>query len=212
MQTQNVSWFLVGDVGLRAFISRKVDRVDDIISYETFIEPLSKEDYYLLIDKRVSFYRNNENAVFPVDQEVFEYLYDITEGRLRYVFGLLQRLMRRLRVGDLINMLTLDVAKPMITELARNRIGVHELTTSEEDVLKQLVILKESSVKKLIATTGKNRAFVSRILSKFLKLELVVTSKKGTLRLYTPSLDAKIAYSPMQKIKRNESLPVKSYE
>lgn len=194
MQTRNTSWFLVGDVGIRAFIARKVDRVDDIISYETFISPLSKENYKLLIDKRVAFYRTSKNTVLPVQQKVFEYLYDITEGRLRYVFGLLQRLMKRLHVGSLIDTMTLDIAKPMIIELAHTRIRAHELTTNEEIILKQLVELKESSVKKLIEITGKNRLAVSRALSKFLKLELVSTTKKGTLRMYIPSLDAKIAY------------------
>jgi len=194
MQTRNTSWFLVGDVGIKSFIARKVDRVDDIISYETLINPLSKKDYKSLIDKRVAFYRTSKNTVLPIQQEVFEYLYDITEGRLRYVFDLLQRLMKRLHVGDLINTITLDVAKPMIAESAQTRIKAHELTHSEEMTLKQLVELKESSVKQLAETTKKNRAFVSRALSKFLKLELVSTKKKGTLRIYIPSLDAKIAY------------------
>ncbi|MCX7123652.1 MAG: hypothetical protein NTV32_08340 [Gammaproteobacteria bacterium] len=41
IQTDGVSWVLVGDVGLRRFIAQEVDRLDDIISYEVLIEALS---------------------------------------------------------------------------------------------------------------------------------------------------------------------------
>jgi DNA-binding MarR family transcriptional regulator len=195
MQTRNTSWFLVGDVGIRAFIASKVDRVDDIISHEVFIKSLSKKDYYDLITKRINFYRTNENAVSPIVDEVFEYLYDITNGRLRYIFGLVNRLITSLRVGDLIDIVTMEVAKPAISELAKSRIKVHELTYSEEQILKKLVEVKEASVKDILKVTAKNRAYLSRVLNKFLKLDLVSVTQKGTSRLYIPSLDAKIAYS-----------------
>lgn len=195
MQTRNVSWLLVGDVGIRSFIASKVDRVDDIISHETFIGPLSKKDYQLLIEKRILFYSKNKNAVFPVAKEVFEYLYDVTEGRLRYIFGLLSRLVSRLCIGHLINMITMDVAKPLIAELAKSRLKINDLTNAEETVLKSLVKLKKASVKELIEATGKNRVFISRALSKFSKLGLVFSARKGVLHVYEPALDAKIAYS-----------------
>ncbi|MCL5260935.1 MAG: hypothetical protein M1561_04565 [Gammaproteobacteria bacterium] len=195
MQTRNVSWLLVGDTGIRSFIASKVDRVDDIIGHEAFINPLSKKDYQLLIERRMNFYKKNKNAAFPVTKEVFEYLYDVTEGRLRYVFGLLSRMVSRLCIGNLINTITIDIAKPLITELAKSRIKTNDLTDAEEVVLKALVKLKKSSVKGLIKASGKNRVFVSRALGKFLKLELVSSVKKGTLHIYEPSLDAKIAYN-----------------
>jgi len=194
MQTRNVSWMLVGDVGVRSFIASKVDRVDDIISYEVFINPLSKSDYRLLVEKRIAFYKKNKNATFPVTQEVFEYLYDVTEGRLRYIFGLLKRIISRLRVGYLIGTVTIDVVKPLIVELAKSRIRTHDLTDGEENILKILVSLKLTSVKQLVESSDKNRAFISRALGKFLKLGLVSSSKKGTLHIYIPLLDAKIAY------------------
>ncbi len=195
MQTRNTSWFLVGDVGIRAFIASKVDRVDDIISHEVFIKSLSKKDYYNLIAKRINFYRSNENAISPIADEVFDYLYDITSGRLRYIFGLVNRLITSLHVGDLIDVITMEVAKPAISELAKSRIKVHELTYSEEQILKKLVEAKEASVKDILEVTAKNRAYISRVLNKFLKLNLVSVTQKGTSRLYIPSLDAKIAYS-----------------
>lgn len=41
-QTNHISWLFVGDVGLRSFIARRVDRLDDIISGDVVIKALSK--------------------------------------------------------------------------------------------------------------------------------------------------------------------------
>jgi len=41
IQTKAVSWFLVGDIGLRKFIAQQVDRLDDIVSYEVNIGALN---------------------------------------------------------------------------------------------------------------------------------------------------------------------------
>lgn len=193
-QTPNTSWFFVGDLGIRSFIARSVDRLDDIISYEVDINPLTRKEYRELIKKRIDFYRKDKNVTMPVQQEVFDYLYDITEGRLRYIFGLLNRMFNRLQVGSLINSITVDIAAPMITELAKDRIRKHNLTTGEEEILKKIVALNVASVTKLVAVTDKARPVVSNALNKFLKLDLVVAKKSGTMRMYQPLLDAKIAY------------------
>lgn len=44
MQTNGISWILVGDVGLRSFIAQEVDRLHEIINYEFFLDPLQKLD------------------------------------------------------------------------------------------------------------------------------------------------------------------------
>lgn len=40
-QTDGSSWLFVGDIGLRRFIAQEVDRLDDIISYEVEINPIT---------------------------------------------------------------------------------------------------------------------------------------------------------------------------
>ena len=54
-----------------------------------------------MLDKRIKFYRESEKVTLTIDKEVFQYLYQMTAGRLRYVFGLASRLMNRLYIGDL---------------------------------------------------------------------------------------------------------------
>ncbi|MCK4608081.1 MAG: hypothetical protein KAT71_01255, partial [Gammaproteobacteria bacterium] len=55
-QINNISWLLVGDLGLKSFISRCVDRLDDIISDEVVVKSLNKKVYHELIKKRLDYY------------------------------------------------------------------------------------------------------------------------------------------------------------
>lgn len=75
LQIPNISWLLVGDIGLRAFIARRVDRLDDIISYDVSIKPPSKEVYHKLIEKRLNYYQMKKDSEFPIGREIFDYLY-----------------------------------------------------------------------------------------------------------------------------------------
>lgn len=195
IQTRGISWLLVGDVGLRRFVAQHVDRLDDIVSNEVEIKPISKYKYHELIQKRLQFYRENPKVILPIEENVFTYLYDITSGRLRYVFGLLQRLISQLHVGDLTDRLTLDIAKPMITKLGRDRVARNNLTLNEENILIALVKLKEAAVSELAKITTKSANHTSNVLSKLSQHKLVNSQKRGQYRYYTPELDATIAYA-----------------
>ncbi|MBS0351373.1 MAG: hypothetical protein JSR33_09345, partial [Proteobacteria bacterium] len=100
VQTRGVSWLLVGDEGLRQFIAQQVDRLDDIVNHEVSITPIKQLEYDLLIKKRLEFFRINKKVSSPIEPAVFSYLYEVTKGRLCYIFGLLQRLIGQLHVGD----------------------------------------------------------------------------------------------------------------
>jgi hypothetical protein len=193
-QTNGLSWLLVGDVGLRPFIAQQVDRLDDIISHEMQINALQKSAYMELVRKRIDYYRLNPKAKFPIEDKVFSYLYDITKGRLRYIFGLLHRLFNALSVGDLTDRITLDIAKPMIIELAQNRVKRNKLPYSEEQILRTIVKLEEISVSHLAKKINKATNYVSNVLTKLVRLNLVTMRKEGRTRYYAPSLDADIAY------------------
>lgn len=195
IQTNNVSWLLVGDIGLRKFIAQQVDRLDDIVSHEIEIQPLNNSDYVRLIDKRIQFYRNNPKAQIPIDKEVFLYLFDLTKGRLRYVFGLLKRLLNDLSVGDLVDKLTLDITKPMVAKLAKERLLKNGLTTSEEGILKILVKLGCASASMLSAKLNQTRQYTSKILIKLCNNHLLDVRREGRNRIYSPVLDVVIAYT-----------------
>lgn len=195
IQTRGISWLLVGDVGLRQFITQQVDRLDDIVTYETEIIPISKPEFDELIDKRIEHYRSNPKVYTPIDHEVFAYLYDVTKGRLRYIFGLLHRLVTRVHVGDLTDKLTLDIAKPMVIKLAKERLAKQKLSATDEQLLRLLVKLNHARVSDLVKKSKKSMNYVSNILARLLKLKLVTFKKQGNTRQYAPELDAIIAYS-----------------
>jgi hypothetical protein len=195
IQTRGVSWLLVGDVGLRRFIAQQVDRLDDIVSNEVEIDPITKPEYDELIAKRLQYFRSKPKVIFPVEADVFTYLYEITHGRLRYIFGLLRRLISGLHVGDLTDKLTLDIVKPMITKLARDRLTRSSLSPGDENLLRAVVKHKEAVVSQLAKATDKSVSYTSNILAKLVQLRLVVAKKQGKNRCYSPELDATIAYA-----------------
>ncbi len=195
IQTDIVSWMLVGDVGLRRFIAQQVDRLDDIVSYEVKIDALSEQEFLNLVNQRVSFYKTHKNAEMPVDQEVFLHLFKITKGRLRYVFGLLKRLLNELSVGDLTDRLTLDIAKPMVTKLAQERIAQYDVTPKELSLLQMIVKTGHGNASKLSVELGQSRQAVSRALVNLLEIKLLTVQQSGRDRTYYPVLEAEIAYS-----------------
>lgn len=197
VQTNNVSWLFVGDIGLRKFIAQQVDRLDDIISYETEIQPLNKPVYVDLIEKRIQFYKNNPKAQLPIEKEVFLYLFDLTKGRLRYVFGLIKRLLNELDVGDIVDKLTLNLVKPMVMRFAKERLEKNGLTTGEEDILKKLVELGPVSGTELSQKLSTTRQYVSKALVKLSNAGLLNISRAGSKKIYSPVLDVMIAYNSL---------------
>lgn len=195
LQTPWVSWLLVGDIGLRKFIAQKVDRLDDIISYEMVLPPLTKKEYTELVSTRIKYFQIKSSIKSPIDSEVFAYLYTITNGRLRYIFGLLQRLISSLYVGNLTDIVTIDIAKPMIAKLAKDRLSQYNLTQGEEYILKFLVNDSIHSVSELAEKAGKSINHVSNIVTKLEQMELVTSKREGRMKKYLPVLEVSIAYS-----------------
>ncbi len=198
-QISGTSWLLVGDMSLRRFIAQEVDRVDDIITHETDITPLSEDDYLAMIKNRVCHYRVNPKVELPVDRDVLLYLYKITKGRLRFIFGLLNRLFNSLQVGTLTDRITLELAKPVVTNYARERIGRFNLSANEELVLKTIVTNDSIQVKEIADALGKKPSHISNILSELLGYKLVGYTKEWRNHYYYPSIDAYIAYSDKSK-------------
>jgi hypothetical protein len=194
-QTDGTNWLFVGDVGLRKFIAQHVDRLDDIISYEVKIEPLNDKEFAEMLAKRVKYYKTSPKVELPLDMEVFSYLYKITSGRLRYIFGLVSRLMNSFHVGDITNKITINLAKPMLIKLARDRVERTDITKAEEKALKLLVNSKSSNLAKIAKDMDKTRQYVGRLIANLEEKQLITVKKTGNTKNYHPSLDAVIAYS-----------------
>ncbi len=194
-QMAGTSWLLVGDLSLRRFIAQEVDRVDDIITYETEITPLSKKDYLAMIEQRVKYFRINEHVNLPIDNEVFLYLYEITKGRLRYIFGLLTRLFNVLQLGTLSDRITLELARPVVINYARERIDRFHLSSNEELILKTIAQSESMQVNEIAEILEKKPNYVSTVLSQLQAYKLVGYTKEWRNHHYYASIDACILYS-----------------
>lgn len=193
-QIENLSWLLVGDIGLSSFIAKQVDRLDDIISDHIFIKPLTKTLFHELIDKRLMHFQIAKNTVFPIKKDIFDYLYDLTDGRLRYVFGLIYAMINRLHLGQLVQTISLDLAQDTIVSLAQERLQQFNLSQNEICLIQALSVKGELNVADLAEKTGKNRTLVSRLLNKLSRDKILTMRQSGKNRIYFPSLDAKIAF------------------
>lgn len=200
IQTDNVSWMLVGDVGLRRFIAQKVDRLDDIISHEVKIGALSEKEFWDLVNLRVNHYKVVDNADLPIEDEVLLYLFKLTKGRLRYVFGLIKRLINDLAVGDLTDKLTLDIVKPMVVQLAKERIERNDITKSEQRILEVLVQMNSATPSQIAKELKQTRQPITRTLTRLYELKLVTSKRDGRSRIFYPVLDVEIAYAKQEGV------------
>jgi len=198
LQTPGTSWLLVGDTELRRFIAQKVDRVDDIVVFETEITALSEKEYLQLIDKRIQYFRTKAQVKLPVDKEVWLYLFRITRGRLRYIFGLLNRLFSALQLGVLTDRINIELARPVIKKFGQDRVKRHKLSGTEELILKAVVTNKDIQVNDLAKYINKSQTQVSRMLGNLHKYKLVTYKQKWRNRIYMPEIDAELAYSEIE--------------
>ncbi len=194
-QMPGTGWLLVGDIELRRFIAQKVDRVDDIVVFDTEIGALSEESYLQLIDKRIQCFKVKPQVDLPVDKEVWLYLFRITKGRLRYIFGLLNRLFGVLQLGVLTDKITIELAQPIIKKFGEDRIKRHRLSSMDELVLKAVVANGLTQVGDLAKHVNRSQTQVSRILGNLHKYKLVTYRQEWRNRLYMASIDAQLAYS-----------------
>lgn len=194
-QMPRTNWMLVGDQHLRRFIAQKIDRLDDIISTEISIVPLSMHDYFNLIDKRVKCFRVSDRIEMPVDKDVWKYLFQVTKGRLRYIFGLMNRLYDALKLGVLTDHISLDMAQPVIRELSEDRIKRNSLSKTELILLQFIANHDEVDSALIVDALSKSRSQISQLLSVLLKYNLVEYRQEGRQKYYRACIDAQLAYA-----------------
>ena len=88
----------------------------------------------------------------------------------------------------------LDIAKPMLIALGKNRIQHSDVTAAEEQALQLLVTLKSASPLIMAKNLRKTSLYIGRVLERLVKKGLVLSCKEGRNRFYKPSIDTVIAY------------------
>ncbi|NNM59488.1 MAG: hypothetical protein HKM04_06685 [Legionellales bacterium] len=104
--------------------------------------------------------------------------------------------MTRLYVGDLVDKVTLDIAKPMLIRLGRDRVHRSDLSAMEEEVLQLLVLVPDATATSIAKKLNKTPQYIGRVFTTLIEKNLVSSQKEGRDRTYIPSIDAIIAYIP----------------
>lgn len=192
LQIEGYSWFLVGDVGLRNFISGKVDRLDDIIDLEISIPTLTLEQVYEAIERRIQVLKLHESTVPPVTDNLIKALYRASAGRLRQIFGVATRLLNLVEDNSLIERIDLDIAVPLLKKGVEDRIKQNNIQPTAEKVLKNLVATGSASPSTLREKMNMPISNVSRALKQLKAARLVSFQQKGKEHIYSPLPDVTI--------------------
>lgn len=193
LQISGYSWILVGDLGLRHFIADRVDRLDDIVALEWLVEPLSLQEVYEAIEKRVRKYGMGHRPQAPLSDELIAMLYEATEGRIRQIFGFANRLLNHLADTPLIDQITPSIALPLLRSEVERRMRRNKLTASEKRVL--MCVTREDAryPTEISKQTHIVRSNVSRILKRLVETRFVTFRPEGRRRRYVAMADVKLS-------------------
>lgn len=195
LQLPGYSWLLVGDTGLRGFIASNVDRLDDIVTFEVYIPPLSLEEVYEAINRRLERLKIKENVEPPLTNDLIEALYNASGGRIRQIFGTATRLLSLIADNPLIDKINLKDAVPLLKTMIGERISQYGIDKSPVtyNILQKLAEFAPITPTQLSKKISISRPQISRALALLQKARLVYVQQKGKERLWMPMADVKIA-------------------
>jgi len=193
LQIPGYSWILVGDLGLRHFIADRVDRLDDIVALEWLVEPLSLQEVYKVIEKRVHKYGIGRRPQAPLSDELIAMLYEATEGRIRQIFGFANRLLNRLADAPLMDRITPKIAFPLLRNEVERRMRQSKLTANEKRVLRCVTKAHARYPTEISKETNISRPNVSRILRRLVETRFLTFRPEGRQRRYVAMADVKLS-------------------
>lgn len=195
-------WFvLIGHRGFFSLLEAKAHRVSEIIVGEPIIlEPLSLAEVKEAIRVRLEQCRmTHRSPQAPVAPEVIELLYDVSHGEIRYIFKRATDAVLDLRLHyPTEKCVTLDLAKVLLSRMARSKLERIKLTAREEEVLRKMVELKEFRSKDYVAFGLNSAQAFNKYLNKFReqrfinKTEEIVNGRK--LVMYRTGGDINLAF------------------
>ena len=195
LQIEGFNWLLVGDKGLRDFIASKVDRLDDIVTLEVLIEPLSLEEVFEVINRRIKKYSLQKEANSPLTDELIEALYKASNGRIRHIFGIATRLLHLTQDNSFIEEIDMQVAKTLLKKVVEDRMRQYNIASLAKRILFHLIDCIRNNPTKISEQLKVPRPSVSRSLLQLQKARLIFTEQEGRQHMYTPLPDVRIAYS-----------------
>jgi hypothetical protein len=193
LQIPNIYFVFVGQRGFFSEMISPSERVRSVFSgFPIHVPPLSKAQVIEAIHKRYQLLAvHPDRFIRPVDDELLGYLYDLYDGKMRFVLDAVTSIVTNLPHASAE---TLDVAaaKAFLAELVLERLK-HELTRREWDVLRESVRLGSFTNADIARALKQHRQNISKYFNTLLGKRFIYPHhREGRQIYYCASEDVRI--------------------
>ena len=185
LQMESIYYVFVGHKGMFQQIIAPLERVRSIFyNNPILISPLTKVEVKRVIEKRYQLLAlPNKTIIRPVEQSVLDSLYDIFNGKIRYLMNAVTSLITNIpeSYND-----TLDVESAInfLREITITEVNTY-ISGEELKVFNEVVKGIRFTNSSLSYCTGKSKQSINKYINKFLALNLIFPSDKvGRNRFY----------------------------
>jgi DNA-binding transcriptional ArsR family regulator len=184
LQTPNVYFVFVGYTGMFQQIIVPQERVRSIFFGRSIhLPPLSREEVHQAIHRRYRLLAAQPKRwIPPVDDLVIDYLYEVFQGRIRFIMDAITTLVTQLPDG-MTGTLDTEAAQALLAQLTWERVQ-SVLTEAELAVLRAAVREMRFTNSSLVKATGKGKQNVVKYINRFLELHLIHPAERRGRNVY----------------------------
>jgi predicted transcriptional regulator len=199
-QIPDVYFVFVGQRGFFHEIISPIERVRSVFSgFPIHVPPLSKKQLLEAIQRRYAILAvQRDRFIRPVDDTLLGYLYDLYDGKMRFVFDAVTSIVTNLPHAGA-ETLEVASARTFLAELVIDRLQ-HELTGREWDVLKEAVRLGTFTNADIARSLKQQRQNISKYFNSLLDKRFIYPHHRdGRQIYYCASEDVRIIRDVPQK-------------
>jgi len=184
LQTPGVYFVFVGYTGMFQQIIVPQERVRSIFFGRSIhLPPLSREEVHDAIARRYKLLAAQPKRwIPPVHDLVVDYLYEVFQGRIRFIMDAITSLVTHLPDG-MVGTLDTEVAQSLLEQLTWERVR-SVLTEAELGVLRAAVRQVRFTNSSLVKATRKGKQNIAKYMNRFLDLHLIHPAERQGRNVY----------------------------
>lgn len=193
LQTPDVYFVFVGQTGFFSEVISPSERVRSVFfGQPIFVPPLTKEQVLEAVNKRYQLLAVNPNQIIrPVGDTLLEYLYDLYDGKVRFIMDAVTSIVANLP-DTVVETLDAESAKTFLAKLVLERLK-RELTPREQEVLREAVRVGTFTNAALAQALHLKRPNVTKYLNTLLAKRFIYPHhREGKQVFYCASEDVRI--------------------
>jgi DNA-binding MarR family transcriptional regulator len=195
LQIREVYFIFIAQTGFFRRIISPLERVRSIFfGWPIFVPPLTETEVIMALQKRYQLLAmKNVQWVKPVEDECIAFLYQLYDGKIRFVMDALQAILTRFSVSKA-RPLTLPEVQHFLADFMEEKI-LQNLTPREFEMLMQAASWEQVTNTQLVKDLQLDKHNISKYLQKFLELGFMrLVKKQGRNIYYEASTEAKVLY------------------